>query len=125
MDNVPVYYEYYYPQAALVRVSNIKKSPMNCQQILEVIAKLNKANLYIKTKEYQKAIALIDKNILLLGYQYLPETQALEDDTDVKLMLGNIEQQKENWTLAAYLKRNVLESRVSVFQKVHQCPLSK
>lgn len=123
MDYIAVYHDVLPSQ--IHTTSKASPNQLSCEKLLEIIAGLNKANSYLKNCKYKEAILLIDKNIILLGDHYLSSRIIIEDDTGTKLMLGKIEQKNGNWRHAAYLKRNVLESRVEIFQQLHRCPLIK
>ncbi|MDI2112618.1 hypothetical protein [Commensalibacter nepenthis] len=49
----------------------------------------------------------------------------ISDDTGTKYMLGKIELEKGHFKTDSYLKRDVLESRVSLFQRMNNYPQSK
>ncbi|CAI3949641.1 unnamed protein product [Commensalibacter communis] len=119
MDYIAIYHNASFPQSSVI--SKASQKQLSCQQFLGILADLKVANDLLATGHYQKAIHLFDKNITIVGQHYLSPTTNISDDTGTKLILGQIEQKKGRLKRAAYLKRNVLESRVSVFQENNQC----
>ena len=86
-----------------------------------ICAAFEQGRAFMQTQDYQQAIAAFDKGIQQMGYHYYSES--LNDDTGVKLMLGEMEQKKGLLERAAHLKHNVLESRIHEYNNLHHPPV--
>ncbi len=117
MDHIPVNQYSYLQVNTIVAVANT--SALTCNGMIDITISFKKAEGYITNKEFQKAIILIDEKIKQISNQYY--SADIQDDTEMKLILANAEEKKGNLERAAYLKRNVLESRIQIFNNLNQC----
>ncbi|AZS49447.1 hypothetical protein DM558_01035 [Entomomonas moraniae] len=119
MDYIPVdqYINMNLHVKSVVAVANTVTSV--CNSIEEITISFEKAKGYITDKEFKKAISLFDDGIKKIGNQYY--STDIQDDTGMKLILANAEEKKGNLERAAYLKRNVLEARIQIFNTLNQC----
>ena len=80
---------------------------------------LDEGNLLVEKKEYLQAIELFDRGIASIGQSYYIE--GVEDDTEMKLGLSNIEKSKGSFEISANLKSSVLSARLQEFLNGRKC----
>lgn len=113
MDSIPAN-EYYISHAIAANQTTIK-----CNDMVVIDNLLKQGNELIIKKDFQQAMIVFNEGIKQIGDSYLSNN--IEDDTGMKLILANVEEKKGNLERAVYLKRNVLESRIQVFNTLNQC----
>jgi len=80
---------------------------------------LDEGNLLIEKKEYLQAIELFDRGIASIGQSY--SIEGVEDDTEMKFGLSNIEKSKGSFEISANLKSSVLSARLQEFLNGRKC----
>jgi hypothetical protein len=107
-------------RSSLIVVSLLTMTSAGCGRP-QVHKEVNVAEARALTAEGKKALAggdmkkaanLFDQAIALIGSSYARPD--LLDDSGLKLVLSKAEARKSNWSVAAHLKENVVDSRLAL-----------
>lgn len=116
MDVVPVD-DVLYKESQTTQTITVTDAALSPADFMQIKNLLEQGAELMSQGHFQHAIVCFDQGIEQLGYRYFSDR--LLDDTDMKLILGNIEQERGNIERAAHLKYNVLASRVQVYEDLY------
>ncbi|UYZ82723.1 hypothetical protein MTZ49_08845 [Entomomonas sp. E2T0] len=119
MDYIPVdHYIYQNIPVNYITFTAISTVAM-CDDLVVLNNILQQGKESLINNEFKKAIHSFNKGIQLIGNKYL--SGEIKDDSEMKMLLANTEEKKGNLERAAYLKRNILETRIQIFISLNQC----
>ncbi|OCG02995.1 hypothetical protein [Gilliamella sp. wkB112] len=93
------------------------------KELEHIITLLKQGKVLIDQKNYQQSINLFDQGIKQLGDRYISDQ--LDDDTETKLTLANVEQQRGNIEQAAHIKYRILDSRLQEYINLQRSKTQK
>lgn len=86
---------------------------MNLSQTIDAV--LQQAEQAIQSQDWVKANALLKQGLAQMGSQYVMANTL--DETGLKLQLAAVEESRGNPSVAANLRRRVLESRLTLYRQ--------
>lgn len=119
-DYYVVDYQYEQQTAQFVTIVRAELLPNELENIINL---LKQGKILMDQKNYQQSINLFDQGIKQLGDRYISEQ--LDDDTETKLTLANVEQQSGNIEKAAHIKYNILDSRLQDYSNLQHSKTQK
>lgn len=119
-DYYVVDYQYEQQTAQFVTIVRAELLPNELENIINL---LKQGKILMDQKNYQQSINLFDQGIKQLGDRYISEQ--LDDDTETKLTLANVEQQNGNIEKAAHIKYNILDSRIQDYSNLQHSKTQK